>query len=195
VKPTYFETAAALRVWFRHNHTALTELWIGFYKTGSGRASVTYKEALDEALGHGWIDGVRKTVDQLRWTIRFTPRRTKSRWSQVNLKRAAELRKLGRMAPAGESAYASRDRKPKKGYSYENQPKRLAPKRARAFAADRAAWAFFEAQPPSYRQKALFWVESAAQEETRDRRLRALVEASAKGERLGPVAGKKRPAS
>jgi uncharacterized protein YdeI (YjbR/CyaY-like superfamily) len=192
VKPSYFETAAALRAWFRKNHAAATELWIGFYKTSSGHASVTYKEAVDEALGHGWIDGVRKTVDELRWTIRFTARRAKSRWSQVNLKRAAELLKLGRMAPLGQKVYESRDRKPKQGYSYENPPQRLAPKREKAFRADRAAWAFFEAQPPYYRKMARFWVESAAQEDTRDRRLRALVVASGKGERLGPITGKKR---
>jgi uncharacterized protein YdeI (YjbR/CyaY-like superfamily) len=182
VKPSYFETAAALRAWFRKNHAAATELWIGFYKTSSGHASVTYKEAVDEALGHGWIDGVRKTVDELRWTIRFTARRAKSRWSQVNLKRAAELLKLGRMAPLGQKVYESRDRKPKQGYSYENPPQRLAPKREKAFRAD----------PPYYRKMARFWVESAAQEDTRDRRLRALVVASGKGERLGPITGKKR---
>jgi uncharacterized protein YdeI (YjbR/CyaY-like superfamily) len=182
--PTFFVSAAALRSWLKAKGTRVPVLWVGFYKAGSGRRSLTYRQALDEALCFGWIDGVRKSLDAERWTIRFTPRKARSRWSRVNLKRAAELKAAGRMAPVGLRALGARDRTPRRGYSYENQPKRLAPAREKAFRLEAAAWTFFEAQPPSYRRKAIFWVESAAQEETRQRRLRALLEASRGKRRL-----------
>jgi len=191
MKASFFESHETLRAWLRKNHASSPELWIGFYKTGTGRGGLTYRQALDEALAHGWIDGVRKTIDGARWTIRFTPRKAKSRWSRVNLVRMEELLKLGRVGPAGRRAYEARDRTPRTGYSYEHQPKRLAPRREKVFRADPAAWAFFVAQAPSYRQKALFWVESAAQEETRARRLAGLMAACRRQERLGPLAGGK----
>ena len=188
--PSFFETPAALRAWLRQNHAAASALWIGFYKARSDRTGVTYKQALDEALCQGWIDGVRKTIDEARWTIRFTPRKAGSVWSLINRKRAAELLTLGRMTAAGRRAFAAREEAPKRRYSYESQPRSLAAAHQRAFRADRAAWAFFETQPPSYRKKAVFWVESAVQEKTRERRLRALMAASREGVRLGELSGR-----
>lgn len=190
--PRFFDTAAALRAWMARNHAKEPALWIGFYKTPSGRGGITYRQALDEALCHGWIDGVRKTLDRERWTIRFTPRRPKSRWSRVNLARVDELLRAGRMAAPGKKAYAARDSAPKRGYSYESRPQRLAPAREKAFRANRRAWAFFEAQPPSYRRTSCFWIESAVQEATRARRLAQLIASSARGQRLGPIEGKKK---
>lgn len=185
MKPRFFETAASLRAHLRGNPKG-PELWIGFYKAASGRKSLTYKEALDEALCVGWIDGVRRTIDGARWTIRFTPRKPGSIWSQINRKRAAELMAQGRMTAVGRRVFAAREEAPKRRYSYESQPKALTAAHQKVFRADPAAWAHFEAQPPSYRKKATFWVESAVQEETRLRRLRSLVAASHAGARTPP---------
>lgn len=189
MKPSFFRSPAELRAWLRKHHAAASELWIGFYKKDSDRVGVTYPQALDEALCHGWIDGVRKTIDGARWTIRFTPRKARSAWSLINRKRAAELVALRRMTAAGLRAFAAREEAPKRRYSYESQPKSLAAAHEKAFRADRAAWAFFAAQAPSYRKKAVFWVESAVQEETRERRLRALMFTSRAGARLGTLSG------
>jgi len=192
MKPRFFATPAELRRFLRAHHASSQEQWIGFYKRASGRPSVTYKQALDEALCHGWIDGVRKSLDAERWMIRFSPRRPRSFWSQVNLKRMAELLAAGQVSAAGKRVYEARERRPRTGYSYENRPKRLAPAREKAFRAEAAAWAFFAAQAPSYQRAAFFWIEGAAKDETKARRLASLIEVSRRGERLGPLSGKPR---
>lgn len=180
----YFATPAKLRQWFDEHHAATRELVIGFYKKGTGKPSVTYPEALDEALGVGWIDGVRKRVDDERYTVRFTPRTPGSYWSAVNTKRAKALIKEGRMKAAGTAAFKARDRDETKRYSFERDTAVLQPGHERLFKADKAAWEFFQAQPPSYRRVASWFVMSAVKEETRLKRLNILIKTCAEGRRL-----------
>ncbi|HZF12236.1 MAG TPA: YdeI/OmpD-associated family protein [Thermoanaerobaculia bacterium] len=187
--PTFFPSSSALRTWLAANHSQVQELWIGFFKKGSGQEGITYPEALDEALCFGWIDGIRKRLDGARWTTRFTPRKPGSVWSQVNLKRAAELTRLGRMQPSGRREYEERDPKKTQRYSYEERPRQLDEAYEARFRENPQAWKFFAAQPPSYRRNASGWVLSAKKEETRLRRLGELIESSERGERLGPVTG------
>ena len=185
VKPTFFKNQAALRTWLDKNHGKASELWIGFYKVASGKRGITYQEALDEALCFGWIDGITKSLGAESWTIRFSPRKTRSPWSRRNIARAGELRKLGRMAPAGLKAFEGRDRSKDSSYSYENEMRKLAPAYEKRFKANKKAWTFWEAQPPGYRRTASWWVMSAKRDETRDRRLATLIEDSAAGRRIG----------
>jgi uncharacterized protein YdeI (YjbR/CyaY-like superfamily) len=150
---------------------------------------------VDEALCAGWIDGVRYTVDSERYRIRFTPRRKGSNWSQVNIRRAEELTAQGRMSPAGAAAFAARAEVKDKQYSYENRPRELGEGYEQQFRRHPEAWAFFAVQPPSYRRTAAWWVLSAKQETTRQRRLSALIDGSAQGLRLAELSGKKRQAA
>jgi uncharacterized protein YdeI (YjbR/CyaY-like superfamily) len=184
VEPTFFESPAELRRWFEANHATSVELHVGFYKKASGRSGISYADALDEALTFGWIDGVRKGLDENRLTIRFTPRTSRSIWSAVNIKRAGELVDLGRMQPAGLKAFEGRDPARANLYSYERRSASLAAGDDSAFRANGIAWDFFEAQAGSYRRAAIWWVVSAKQEATRVRRLRALIEHSEMGQRL-----------
>lgn len=181
---TFFETVAEFRNWLDKNHAALAELWLAFYKRDSGRPSITWPEAVDEALCYGWIDGVRKSIDDLSYTIRFTPRKPGSIWSLVNIRRVNELMKLGRMMPPGIAAFETRDEERARKYSYENRPRSLAAGYEKKFRANKKAWQFYETQPPGYRRTASFWVTSAKQEDTRLRRLDQLIACSSKGERL-----------
>lgn len=187
---TYFPAAEAFGRWLTEHGHAARELWVGFYKVGSGMGGITYKEAVDEALCHGWIDGVRRSVDGERYTNRFTPRKSGSNWSAVNIKRVGELRELGRMLPAGLAAFERREADAGRRYSYENTRDLDGPYAA-AFRENATAWAFWSAQPPSYRRVASWWVLSAQREETRQRRLAALIADAERGERL---AGFDRPA-
>jgi uncharacterized protein YdeI (YjbR/CyaY-like superfamily) len=186
MKPRFFKSPAELRRWFEKHHRKAGEMWVGFYKKDSGRKGITYSQAVDEALSFGWIDGLTRSLDESRWMIRFTPRKQKSTWSAVNIKRFGELRAQGRVAPAGLEAFERRDRTERK-YSYESPPKRLDPQYEKPFKADKRAWAFWEAAPPSYRKAATFWVMSAVKEETRLRRLGTLIERSRNGERVPPL--------
>jgi uncharacterized protein YdeI (YjbR/CyaY-like superfamily) len=190
VKVIFFKSAAECRRWLERNHDKIAEQWFGFYKKSSGKRGVTYKEALDEALCFGWIDGLKKTVDESSYTFRFTPRRSKSVWSLVNTKRAEELSKLGRMKPPGLKAFAARDPARSGIYSFENEARKLSPSCEREFKAHKEAWKFFQAQPPGYRRTASFWVMSAKQEATRLRRLARIISDSEKKIRPGPVTGK-----
>jgi len=185
VKPTFFKTPAELRRRLAKDHAKLDELWIGFYKVASGKGGITYKEALDEALCFGWIDGVTKSLGAESWMIRFSPRTARSAWSAVNIKRAGELRLAGRMTSAGLKAFEGRDRSKDKSYSYENALRALSPAYEKRFKANRKAWTFWEAQPPGYKRTASFWVMSAKKEETQLRRLATLIEDSAAGRRIG----------
>jgi uncharacterized protein YdeI (YjbR/CyaY-like superfamily) len=185
MEPTYFATPADFRAWLEANHETETELLVGFHKTATDVRSITWPESVDEALCFGWIDGVRRTIDDRRYTIRFTPRRQGSTWSTVNVKKVALLTRQGRMRPAGLRAYEARAESRTGVYSFE-QPAdpRLTPEQERRFREDTEAWTFFVSQPPSYRRAATWWVISAKQEATRDRRLGRLIEDSRDGRRI-----------
>jgi uncharacterized protein YdeI (YjbR/CyaY-like superfamily) len=187
MKPTFMRSPTALREWFEAHQETAAEIWIGFYKRHTGEATVTWPEAVDEALCVGWIDGVRKSIDERCYVIHFTPRRAGSIWSTVNTKRAAALTADGRMRPRGLAAFAARSAKRAGVYSYENRPRQLEGPYAAALRKHRAAWAFFQAQPPWYQRTASWWVMSAKKEETRQRRLDRLITASAAGRRVGAV--------
>jgi uncharacterized protein YdeI (YjbR/CyaY-like superfamily) len=180
MEPTTFERPEDFRAWLEQHHESEPESWVGYYKKGSGKASITWPESVDEALCFGWIDGIRKSIDAERYMIRFTPRRTRSVWSAVNIARVAVLTEEGRMRPAGLEAFEAR-REDRSGiYSYEQRDRaRLDPGFERRFRAKKRAWASFEAMPKSYRQAAIRWVMTAKKEETRERRLATLIEDSA----------------
>ena len=182
--PRYFRTPAAFRRWLAAHHAAERELLVGFYKKASGRRGISYKEAVDEALCFGWIDGIKKRVDEHRYTHRFTPRKTGSTWSLVNASRVKELIALGRMAKPGIDAFERRDPKKTGIYSFENRPKTFDAALEREFRKQPAAWDFFRAQPPGYQRLMTFFVMSAKQQETRLRRLDRLITASAAGKRV-----------
>ena len=182
--PTYFRSAADFRKWLAAHHAKETELLVGFHKKGSGTPSMTWPESVDEALCFGWIDGVRKRVDEERYTIRFTPRRTRSNWSLINVNRVKELIALERMNPPGLAAFEARVAKKTGIYAYENRPTELDEACARALRKNRKAWEFFQAQPPSYRKRASWWITSAAKDETRQKRLAKLIALSAAGKRI-----------
>jgi uncharacterized protein YdeI (YjbR/CyaY-like superfamily) len=187
-KPTFFATPAAFRAWLEAHHARSTELLVGFYKRGSGKPSITWPESVDEALCFGWIDGVRRSIDDERYTIRFTPRKARSTWSAINIKRVAELTKLGRMQPAGIEAFARRAESRSQIYSYEQRAEAvLDDEFERTFRANRRAWEFFQGQPPWYRRTATHWVMTAKKEETRRKRLATLIADSANGNRIGPL--------
>ena len=185
MKPTFFATPAALRVWFKKHHKIADELIVGFYKKDSGKRSVTWSESVDEALCFGWIDGVRRKVDDVSYSNRFTPRRPGSNWSAINIAKVTELTRLRRIQPAGLAAFAKRTEAKSRIYSYE-QTDSAAFERAfeRKFRANKAAWEFFQFQAPYYRRLMTRWVGNAKQAETRQRRLDRLIAASGSGIRL-----------
>lgn len=184
----FFKSAAEFRKWLAKHHATEPELLVGLYKTGSSRGGLTYPAALDEALCYGWIDGLRRGLDGERWCIRFTPRKKNSIWSAVNLRHVARLTREGRMAAPGLEAFQKRNRARTGLYSFEQRARELSSAWKREFRAERAAWAFFAAQPPSYRRTAAFWVMSAKKEETQRRRLATLIASSAAGRRAPPFA-------
>jgi uncharacterized protein YdeI (YjbR/CyaY-like superfamily) len=176
----FFQTADDLRDWFDANHDTATELWHGSYKKATGKPSVSWSDAVDEALCVGWIDSVRYSLDAERSAQRFTPRRKGSIWSAVNVAKVAELRAAGRMRSAGEAAFALRRDDRTAIYSFEQaRDPELAPDEAERFQANEAAWAWFSAKAPSFRKQALHWVISAKRPETRERRLATLIASSA----------------
>lgn len=180
----FFKTASDLRKWLEAHHQRAGELWVGFYRKDSGRASITWPEAVDEALCFGWIDGIRKRVDDESYTNRLTPRRKGSTWSAINIARVGVLTKEGRMRPAGLAAFAARKENKSGIYSYEQRRDQLEEPYAALLKKNKRAWAFFEKQPPSYRKLAGWWIVSAKREETRMARLQKLIEVSARGERI-----------
>ena len=180
----FFETPADLRAWFEANHETATELWLGYHHKSTGRPSVTWREVVDVELCFGWIDSVRYPLGDGSSAQRITPRRKGSVWSAVNIRRFEELERMGLVHPRGRAAFEKRDPARSRIYSYENWPQGLDAESEAAFRKHRAAWKFFEAQPPSYRRWAAYRVTSAKREETRKRRLSELIEYSAKGERL-----------
>ena len=184
MKAKFFATAGAFRIWLKRNHTKDDELLVGFYKRDSGRPSMTWPESVDQALCYGWIDGVRRRVDDVSYTIRFTPRRSTSTWSTVNIKRVAELTKLGLMEMPGLEAFARRSVRKSGIYSYERRHDvTLAPHHQARIEADKEAWAYFQQLAPSYRYLLLYHIVSAKKEETRIKRIERLVAAWAEGRR------------
>ena len=174
--PTFFSAPNLFRKWLEKNHGRVPELLVGFYKKDSGKPSITWPESVDEALCFGWIDGVRRSVDVHSYSIRFTPRRSGSIWSAVNVKRAKDLIARGAMRPAGQAAFETRSDKKSGIYAYEQRDlAKLTAAAERQFRANRKAWDFFQKQPPWYRRTAIYWVATAKKEETRQKRLTTLV--------------------
>ena len=188
MRPVFFKTPSEFRAWLERNHATRDELFVGFYKKASGKPSITWPEAVDQALCFGWIDGVRRSIDEISYMNRFTPRRARSVWSAVNIERAKELKRRGLMTPAGLAAFERRSEEKSRIYSYERKNARLDPASEKAFRADKKAWAFFESQAPSYRKAAIWWVISAKKEETRQRRLATLIADSNEGRQLAAFA-------
>ncbi|HEY5488778.1 MAG TPA: YdeI/OmpD-associated family protein [Candidatus Limnocylindrales bacterium] len=177
----FFGSAAELRAWLEANHESAQSQWIGFHKKASGRSGLTYDDAVIEALCFGWIDGQTNSVDEFSITTRFSPRRAGSNWSQVNTQRARELIASGRMHPAGRRVFETR-REPAPGeWTYETRPADLPEPYASTLRSNEAAWRFWQAQRAAYRKSMTWWVLSAKREETRMRRLEALIEESAAG--------------
>jgi len=184
----YFAAPAAFGAWLARYHETATVLWVGYYKKGSGRPSLTWPESVDEALCYGWIDGVRRRVDDERYAIRFTPRKPNSRWSLVNVRRVKALTAASRMHPAGLAAFQRRRADATGTYSYEQRHAAAFDRgEERRFQADTAAWTFFQAEPAGYRRTATHWVTSAKRAETRRRRLETLIADSAAGRRIAPL--------
>lgn len=183
-EPRFFDSPADLRSWFEANRDTAAELQLSLRKKGAPFPSVTYVEALDEALCFGWIDGVTHGIDDERYTVRFTPRRRGSTWSAVNIRRMAELEAAGRVTPAGRAAFERRHEARSVDYSYETQAASFTPEQEAEFRANPGAWDFWEKQPAGYQRITKFWVTSARQEATRQRRLRTLIEDSENHRRI-----------
>jgi uncharacterized protein YdeI (YjbR/CyaY-like superfamily) len=184
MKVTYFKSPVDFRKWLETHGATAEELWVGFYKKSTGKPSITWPESVDQALCFGWIDGLRKTIDETSYKIRFSPRRRSSIWSAINIKRAGELIEEGLMRPAGLTAFEARKENRSGIYSYEQRPSNLDGLYEKEFKKNKPAWEFFQNQPPSYRKKLIWWVVSAKTEETRLKRLAKLIEDSAQGRRL-----------
>jgi uncharacterized protein YdeI (YjbR/CyaY-like superfamily) len=184
MKPVYFPTAAGFRRWLEANHAAAAELLVGFFKQGSGRRGLSYPEAVDELLCFGWIDGLKKRVDDERYTHRITPRRPGSGWSHVNVVHVQRLIKAGQMRPAGLAAFRAHLESGKRAYTFRDRAQKFPASLARAFRANRAAWEFWAVQPPGYQRSLIHWVTSAKRPVTRESRLHRLIAASAAGRRL-----------
>lgn len=192
--PTFFATPADFRAWLEAHHAERQELWVGYYKKGSGQPSLTWPESVDEALCFGWIDGIRKSIDEVSYTIRFTPRKADSTWSAVNIKRVGELTALGLMRPAGQAAFEKRAEEKSGIYAYEQrQVAELSEAQIAQFRATPPAWEFFQSQAPSYRKTAVWWVVSAKKEETRQKRLATLIADSAQGRTVPPLTRPAKP--
>jgi uncharacterized protein YdeI (YjbR/CyaY-like superfamily) len=194
VPARFFTSAGALRQWLERHHGRAGELWIGFYRKDSGKGGITYAEALDAALCFGWIDGIRKKLDEVSYVNRFTPRRPGSIWSTVNVRHVERLRAAGLMRPAGLDAYDKRDPARSGIYSFEQRPRAFPKHHEATFKAAAAAWAHFSAQPPGYQRLGIWFVMSAKRDETQARRLKQLIDAHSEGTRIGVLFGQTGPA-
>jgi len=190
-KPTFFGTSSDFRKWLEKNHDRVPELLLGFHRIDSGKGGITYREALDEALCFGWIDGLRKRYEASSYTVRFSPRTRGSIWSEINTTRMTELIKLARVLPAGLKVFNRRDKNKSRQYSYEVGNCQFEAKYARQFRANGKAWEFYQAQAPWYRRVSCYWVMSAKREETRLRRLATLIDDSAHGRRIKQLTANK----
>jgi uncharacterized protein YdeI (YjbR/CyaY-like superfamily) len=188
VRAIFFATSDEFRAWLEKHHATATEVLVGFHKKSTGRPSMTWTESVREALCFGWIDGIRRSLGDEGYTIRFTPRKPRSNWSSLNVRHVEELIREGRMTPAGLAAYEARTPERTGVYAFEQRhAARLEREQEERFRADPKAWEFFQAQPASYRQTAIYWVVSAKREETRARRLATLISDSAAGRRLAQL--------
>lgn len=194
VTPVFFETPAAFRAWLRRNHGTASELWVGFHKKASGLPTITYQEALDEALCYGWIDGVRKSLNTTSFVQRWTPRKKRSYWSRVNIGKARALIAAGRMRKPGLAAFEARDRNRTDAYLFEQRDNpTFSPAQRAQFRKNPAAWKFFETLPPGYKRLSTWYVVSAKQPATQQKRLALLIACAARGERLPGMPGPKKP--
>src|SRR5262249_4747700 len=183
----FFATPDDFRRWLAEHHNDVEELWVGYYKKGTGKPSLTWPESVDQALCFGWIDGVRKSLDSDSYAIRFTPRKPRSRWSAVNVSRVKELTNLGLMQPPGLKAF--QERTEEGTYSYEQRnAAELDEADEQTFRANESAWEFSQAQPPSYRKAALWWFISPKKDKTKRKRLPQLIDDSAHGRPIPPLA-------
>jgi uncharacterized protein YdeI (YjbR/CyaY-like superfamily) len=187
MKPVFFPDKAAFRKWLQTHHETEKELLVGFYKVGSGKPSISWPDSVDEALCFGWIDGIRKSIDEYSYTIRFTPRKPGSIWSAVNIKKVEALLKGGLMYPAGIAAFARRSEQKSAIYSYEKAPVKLDAQFEKAFKANKEAWKFFQSLPPYYQRTAINWVMTAKQDATRLKRMQALIDDSEHGVKIKPL--------
>jgi uncharacterized protein YdeI (YjbR/CyaY-like superfamily) len=185
VKPRFFATPEKFRAWFAKNHAKMPELLVGFHKKGSGKASIDWPQSVDEALCFVWIDGVRRSLGADSYTIRFTPRRARSVWSSINIRRVKVLTKGGRMSAAGLAAFRRRSKDRSAIYAYEQRATaKLTAAETRIFKTDAAAWAHFSKVAPWYRHRVLYWITSSRKPETRKSRLSRVIAASAAGKKL-----------
>lgn len=184
MQPVFFKTTEVFRKWLAKHHATEKELWVGYYKVHTGKKSMTWSESVDVALCFGWIDGIRRSIDEESYTNRFTPRNPKSNWSEVNLKKVARLIKAGLMQPAGLAAFEQRSKERSGQYSYENKPEKLPIKYSRIFRANKVAWNFFGSQSSSYQRTIMYWILSAKKEETQLSRLQKVIKASESGKKL-----------
>ena len=184
VKPKFFKSPADFRKWFEGHHESETELWVGYYKKDSAKPSITWPQSVDQALCFGWIDGIRKSIDEISYMIRFTPRRPRSIWSNVNIKRAGELIELGLMQPTGLKAFAARQEYRSGIYTYEQRSPEMPAQYASKLKKNLAAWKFFQSQLPGYRKAMNWYILSAKKEETRLKRLDNLIKYSAQGVKI-----------
>ena len=171
----FFSTQDDFRKWLEENHQKESELLVGFYKVGTKKSSMTWSESVDQALCFGWIDGIRKSIDEERYQIRFTPRKSTSIWSAVNIKKIEELTEKGLMFPAGIAAFEKRKEHKSKIYSHENNPKEFSEEFLKLFKANKKAWQYFEKLAPSYKKTSIHWVINAKQEVTQLKRLQQLI--------------------
>jgi uncharacterized protein YdeI (YjbR/CyaY-like superfamily) len=182
VKPRFFATPEKFRAWLAKHHGKAPELLVGFYKKDSGKPSIDWPQSVDEALCFGWIDGVRRNIDETSYSIRFTPRRARSVWSSINIRRVKALSKAGRMSAAGLAAYQLRSKERSAIYAYEQRAAaKLSPAETRLFKADPDAWEYFSKLAPSYRHKAIYWITSSRKPETRKTRLSRIIAMAATG--------------
>jgi uncharacterized protein YdeI (YjbR/CyaY-like superfamily) len=187
-KPIFFETPNAFRAWLESHHATNREVLVGFHRVATRRPTLSWPQSVDVALCFGWIDGVRRRIDQRRYSIRFTPRRPGSTWSAVNVRRARELIEQGLMTPAGLTAYEARAPERTGIYAYEQRKSaRFDPEFEKRFRANEEAWEYFQVQPPWYRTASTWWVMSAKREATRERRMEQLIERSAQGQAVAPL--------
>jgi len=184
VNPIFFVNQFEFRRWLEENHKSVSELIVGFYKVNMGKPSMTWSESVDQAICFGWIDSIRKTVDNESYSIRFTQRNPKSIWSEVNIKKAESLLEKGLMAPKGTELFTNRKEDKSILYSYENKPVELPEEFRKQFESNKAAFEFFDKQSNSYKKTAYFWILSAKLEDTCKTRLEKLILKSEKHQKI-----------
>lgn len=176
--PTFFATKSELRKWFENNHETEKEFLVGFYKTGTKKQSISWSESVDEAICFGWIDGIRKSIDEESYCIRFSPRKPGSIWSDINIKKVETLSKQGLMKPSGLAAFSKRKEHKSRIYSYENEPSVLPDTFLKKFKANKKAWKYFQSMAPSYQKSCIHWITTAKQEATQIKRMEELIKDS-----------------